>query len=115
MNHRNCSPNSPAEFELGDCVIAPDLLALLSSLGVSVNDLLARHAGLDHGDLLELDLENDRLKPEGIILSVYLVPSGLPPAGTEQHLVAVTTLEAQPVTFVRLPDKTLLDYLKALG
>lgn len=62
-------------FPLGRIVATPNSLELLSSVGVSSTDLLARHALCDWGELDEQDkVANDRALKEGKrLLSSYQV------------------------------------------
>ena len=68
----------PQLFLLGQIVATPGALALLSSLGLSPNTLLSRHANGDWGDLDDEDkAANDQaLKDGDRLLSAYETPGG---------------------------------------
>mgnify|MGYP003609666050 CR=1 FL=1 len=75
-----------ALFSMGQMVATPGVLEILQAVGVRPQDLLARHARGDWGDLSQEDMEanNQALVDGSRILSAYELP------GQDQKVWIVT-------------------------
>ena len=86
-------------FHLGDVVATPQSICLLSQSGMSLLDLLQRHATGDWGDLCtdDINANNDVLQYGDRLLSSYVL--------SESSKVWVITEYDRSVTTVLLPSE----------